>query len=226
MTTSYAFVALLDVLGYRAHLARDKQTGTTHFQTQLQKSLSVLSDLNENEIQYQAISDTIIFTTGQHENFNKLCDAIRFFFRKSIENKLFIRGGISFGQYFKSAHVTYSHALAKSYQLESQNAIYPRILVDANIVTMAQEDPRLTLSTDQLMHRNGTYFINPVLSSQEWEETYSALLNMYEHEKDSLREDERAFHKHVWIQNFLLNHPKKPDNAQPYIELFRCYPQS
>src|SRR5262245_35961504 len=64
MSKTYSLVALLDVLAYRNHLKADRSAGTEEFKAKLEKALSVLASINETELSYQAISDTIIIAAN------------------------------------------------------------------------------------------------------------------------------------------------------------------
>ena len=65
MAKTYSLVALLDVLGYRNHLKSDRSTGSEMFKLKLESALTVLASINETELSYQAISDTIIIAANQ-----------------------------------------------------------------------------------------------------------------------------------------------------------------
>jgi hypothetical protein len=57
-----------------------------------------------------------------------------------LDNRILIRGGISVGGHYENANIIFSDALVKSYKLESQNAIYPRILVDKELLSLIQKN--------------------------------------------------------------------------------------
>jgi len=50
----------------------------------------------------------------------------------------FLRGGISTGSYFADDNMIFSKGLVNAYQLESKKAIYPRVIIDKNIVVRIQ----------------------------------------------------------------------------------------
>ncbi len=213
---TYAYVALIDVLGFRTLLARDRNDGVLTFQTHLREALKILSNLNEVNFQYQAISDTIIIICGDKTKFIELAISVQKLIVSFLEQQLLIRGGIAYSQHFHSGQVTYSHALALSYELESRKAIYPRILVDDNIIKL-QEEIGVTIPNGILLEQNKTVFID-FIAGIGWQKAYDLARHVYLDQEGVMRGNEAAFSKHLWIQNLLLNHPNVPGNAVPYIE--------
>lgn len=213
--TTYAYVALLDVLGFKALLARDRQEGTMTFQTQLRDAMQVLTDLNEVIFQYQAISDTILIMCGDRSRFVELTVALQKLTASFFRHRLMIRGGVAYSQHFHSGKLTYSHALALAYELESKMAVYPRIVVDKNIIKL-QEEIKIEIPSGLLLEQNGTIFIDFVMGLG-WQEAYDLANQVYVDQRQSIEGDEMAFSKHLWLQNLLLHHPNAPEDAMAYI---------
>jgi len=55
-----------------------------------------------------------------------------------------VRGGISIGELFIDETMVWGEALLKAYDLESNAAIYPRILLDSNLLSHIESDEELT----------------------------------------------------------------------------------
>ena len=68
------------------------------------------------------------------DSFGIFINVIRLYQLILLDNNILIRGGISVGGHFENSNIIFSDALVKSYKLESQNAIYPRILVDKELI--------------------------------------------------------------------------------------------
>jgi hypothetical protein len=74
-----------------------------------------------------------------------------------------IRGGISMGDLFINPEKTtvFGPAFVRSYELESEQAIYPRIVVDRELVFEAKKENAWPLLRDLLLHgEDGTYFLD------------------------------------------------------------------
>lgn len=74
------------------------------------------------------------------ESYGVFINVIRLYQLILLENRILIRGGISIGGHFENANMIFSDALVKSYKLESQSAIYPRILVDKDLLNLIQKN--------------------------------------------------------------------------------------
>lgn len=202
---TYVYAALLDVLGYRSRLSEDRLSGTMRFKDSLGTALQALASLNEADFSYQAISDTIIITCAQRDALVEFLGHLKAIFVAFLNQGLFIRGGLSFAQHFKSGPITYSHAVARAYELESDAAVFPRVVIDHNIIEMFRESGDLgDISISDLVgHRNGTYYLH-VVDSGNWARLYEAAKAMYEREADSIRRNEHVFIKHAWFEDYLF----------------------
>ncbi|MDM4766155.1 hypothetical protein [Pelomonas sp. SE-A7] len=220
MAIPYTFVALLDVLGYKNKIASDRENGKEDFKEKLESSLSVLQSINEAEIAYQAISDTIIVSTHPSAPFIDLLRALSKVHRAFLKNGLFIRGGIAFAQHFKSGALTYSHALPVAYEMEQKQAIYPRIVIDKNIIAMMDRGGKLEAEIDAIRSErlickeNGVFFLN--VANENLEECYELAKAIYAAEHLMLDGNEHELAKHRWLQNFLL--AMSPNSMPAYME--------
>jgi len=221
---AHVYCAVLDVLGYRNLLEKDRKSGKREFKDLLQRALSILSNINQVQCQYEAISDTIFLVWPDRASLVDFLQWNKRLFVSFLENGLFLRGGITYSQHFRSGHVTYSFAIARSYELESQQAIYPRIVIDKNIIEMFQGgDDNLPgsdalLSSKLILRQNGTYFLN-VIDEENWPVLYKAASALYKESSAELAEQESAFAKHVWFENLLFQSRFCPEETDRYIPL-------
>ncbi|EER60728.1 conserved hypothetical protein [Acidovorax delafieldii 2AN] len=208
MAIPYTFVSLLDVLGYKNKINDDRHNGKEDFKQKLESALSVLNGINETEISYQAISDTIIVSTHPSTPFPDFLRTLVRVHRSFLKNGLFIRGGISFAPHFKSGSLTYSHALPIAYEIEQKQAIYPRIVIDKNIIEMMKLGEKLEaaiieINDEKLICKeNGIYFLNIVGESSA--ECYYLAKSIYNSEKSFLEGNEHELAKHRWLQNLIV----------------------
>ncbi|QBQ97272.1 hypothetical protein [Paraburkholderia pallida] len=209
MAKPYTLVALLDVLAYRNHLKADRSSGSEAFKVKLESALSVLSSINETEIAYQAISDTIIIAANPSTSISDFIGTIAEVQRAFLESGLLIRGGVAFEQHFKSGNLTYSHALAVAYELEQKQAIYPRVVVDKGVIEMLRSGSRFSEADIQrLQHecmicvQNGVYFINFAANHIDW--CYEKAKLIFEDEYLTLEGREAELAKHRWLQDYLV----------------------
>jgi hypothetical protein len=205
----YVYCAVLDVLGYRTRLEQDRTSGRADFKASLQQALSVLSEINDAQCRHEAISDTIFLTWPNQPTFVDFLQLNKRLFVSFLKHGLFLRGGITYSRHFRSGNVTYSFAIATAYELESKSAVHPRIVIDKNIVLMF-ENPGAALDyaglvgSSLIVEANGTYFLN-VIDQTNWTELYEAARNLFVHDAAQIAENEQAFAKHVWFENYLFH---------------------
>lgn len=217
--TAPTFVALLDVIGYRNKIDRDRQSGEEIFKRNLESSLAVFNAVNEAEFSYQAISDTLLIATPPTAPFIELLRILKSVHRSFLSNGLFLRGGVAFAPHFRAGNLTYSHALPVAYQLEQKQAIYPRIVIDSNIIEMFEPEAKLAaeaaaVSEEQLIcAQNGVYFVN--VAHEFVDEYYELARGVYEREREELRGREHELAKHRWLQDYVLH--MSAGRLEPYI---------
>ncbi len=209
MGKTYSLVALLDVVGYRNHLKSDRSTGSETFKLKLESALAVLASINETELSYQAISDTVIIAANQSTSISDFLSTIAAVQRAFLRSGLLIRGGIAYEQHFKSGNLTYSHALAVAYELEQKQAIYPRAVIDKGVIDMLatgnkySEDDILRLQNDSMICvQNGIYFVNFVAGHTD--ECFMTAKAIYEAESQDLEGKEIELAKHRWLQDYII----------------------
>lgn len=201
----YIYTALIDVLSYRQRLKQDINTGQLLFKTDLESALSAFDSINSALFGVQAISDTIIMTCNSHENFPEFLSILQNIFISFLDRGLYIRGGIAYSRHFQNGRVTYSHAIARAYELESEAAIYPRIVIDKNIVDMYRSGTGLPsiFGNHLLAMQNGVTFLN-IINNDNWSDIYSKASLAYTRDADSLVANESAFAKHQWFENYIF----------------------
>lgn len=208
MTKDFSYVALLDVLSYRSRLNDDIQKGNLNFKNDLQESLSIFDNINHTYINVRAISDTIILTCPDHDLVYDFLIFIKKVYIKFLEQNLFIRGGISYSKHFHNERITYSHALALAYELERSKAIYPRVILDENIIEMHKISNfgNKIFGKNLIAKQNNTYFLN-IIDEENIQKIHNLAANIYEIDKDKLYNNESAFSKHQWFENYIFTSP-------------------
>lgn len=222
MSIPYCYVALLDVLSYRSRLDQDIASGEFKFKEDLERALNVFDSINSVQFSVQAISDTIIITCGSHDNFSEFLNIIKKTFVSFLSRGLYVRGGISYSKHFQSGRITYSHAVARAYEIENTQAIYPRIVVDKNIIDMYKSGTGLPSIFDHglILCQNGTYFVN-ILDNDNWLSLYEHAKSVYIRDATQLQSNESAFAKHQWFENLLLTSNYADVSKPKYIEPIR-----
>lgn len=216
---TYIYTALIDVLAYKSRLEQDQKNGGLAFKDDLQGALSVFDKINGAVFGVQAISDTIIMTCNSHTNFIEFLGILKNVFIAFLSKGLFIRGGVAYSRHFESGRLTYSHAVSRAHELEEKNAIYPRIIIDENIVAMCKGTggmPSLE-GHSLLVKQNGVCFLN-IINDENWEEIYDLASVLYVRDSLTILKNEKAFYKHIWFENYLFAMKKTELEKDRYID--------
>lgn len=137
-------VLFLDVLGF-SRLIREGRMNL------IEDSLSVTFGKYQSRFNVTAFSDNIVVSVKLQQG-NDLLDLLHFscYLTWKLMNKgVLSRGGIAIGELHHKGSIIYGPALLEAYQLESQVAIYPRIVVAHDATEKARalggiEDPSET----------------------------------------------------------------------------------
>ncbi|HNB24004.1 MAG TPA: hypothetical protein PKZ32_16420 [Candidatus Melainabacteria bacterium] len=213
----HAYVAFLDILGYKELLAADVRAGTQNFKERMTRAFRTFESVNQSRYAYRAISDSIFISCSERPAAGELLCLLREVYVSFLTEGLLIRGGVSFGQHFQNQSITYSPVLTKAHSLESQVAEFPRIMVDSNILDMYPD-----LKKDNLVLRSGvSWFLNTVTAAT-FNKVWAAAEAACAASKSVIERNERVRIKHRWLQDFLLEIADsfKHDRPAPYLGVF------
>jgi hypothetical protein len=224
MEPVHLYAAFLDVLAYRDRLEQDRNSGNLDLRNNLTSALRVFENVNDSVYHVQAISDTVLVTCLQHENFLEFLELLRNVFVTFMEQMLFVRGAVAYSQHFQSNRLTYSHAVARAYELESEQAVYPRIVIDENIIRMYEVGENLPdlFNKGLLCKENNVYFLD-ILTADNWNQVFSQAALIYKNNIKSLMRNEKAFSKHLRFERYLLRSQYASQNASTYVDQVNSY---
>lgn len=135
------YIAYIDILGYEKQLqSADNQYS---FYKQIERAFKdamKIAGQHEfsgiREVNYRIFSDNIVLSIpiAKQNSFAAICQfswAIQCSF---IMNGFLVRGGISSGLFLQNNEFVFGKGLINAYKLESQNSIYPRIVIDRKLL--------------------------------------------------------------------------------------------
>ncbi|WP_298303965.1 hypothetical protein [Flavobacterium sp.] len=140
------------------------------------KMFSAIEEPTDMKLNYKLFSDNLYASFSYEEgNLQSFSDAFivaiifaRSYFSNMLDNKILIRGGISFGNDYYDDTMIFSMALVKAYTIESEKAIFPRIVIDNELIDLIKKDLLLPskmfltiLNNSILKDQEEIYFINP-----------------------------------------------------------------
>ena len=150
--TEPRIVCFIDILGFSEFVNHYDNDITSIFLQEIQESFALarvhlLENKNQynkeaiEHLEYQTFSDNVCISIPYFDNendflsnFNILSIYVRGLQMIMMSKGFFMRGGISIGSYYADNNIIFSKGLINAYKLESEKAIYPRILVDKVII--------------------------------------------------------------------------------------------
>lgn len=222
-------VCAIDILGFSQMIVDSSRDG---YGSKLLKEVSYLINKNKrciipnkySEGKIKIYTDNMIvgypINDDGEEELNEILDNVaEYQFNLSIEG-LFVRGGVSVGDFYINDDIVFGPALLDAHNTESQLACYPRIILDdktvkrlkkyINYYDVAPQESKILIDND------GQWFLNYLNTIFRY---YRECSNKYEFERIQLelllrhkekieemlekyKENIRVWDKYVWTANY------------------------
>lgn len=204
--------------------------------------------INPGKIDYTQFSDSIIISTPyiSPHSLHNLITSVSLLQARFLQEGILFRGGIAYGDMYHKENLCFGPAFIKAYTLESKIAIYPRVIIDNDIITgniipdnWTNEDK---LIFDGLKHSLGLGF-NPVVlmdKTTEGKDLYyvnfmlletfrkssKKIVSIFEEQKSHLNikddKQEKVYLKLDWltstINEFMKNFKKIDDENKEFFK--------
>lgn len=224
--TSEYIVAYLDLLGVTTRMKTDKEyqiisMNKLHnlYTSSIQLSKEIAIE-GYNEIQFKIFSDNIIITkriskdpTKRMLDIKCVLNYVSHFACLSVGDGVgwLVRGGITIGELFIDDIMVWGNALLKAYDLENNIAIYPRIVVDSEILHEINKDKALHEFIQQDF--DNIIFLNYL---SIWHFGGQMLMNGFNIMQDELsgKYTERVYQKFCWHMNYVNRELDKKNERQ------------
>lgn len=163
--------------------------------------------------------------------------------KKFLKNNLISRGGIAYGDvyYEKNKSLFFGPAINKAYELESKEAIYPRVLISLEVAKLyffrerdflyKESDPeaRVTfrkingsiIKIDQkkyMLHYLDSYELGH--NYLELEKMINNLLIYIEKQLKEYKNNEKILKKYNWLKEYIKKSKPKSDSGYNFKEVF------
>ncbi len=162
----YHIVAFVDILGFSNMVKSDcenKSDSIKYFEAlrEINRETQKIGDCNITQF-----SDSVIFSLPlSQDNYMKMIEILAEYQRKLLYHNIICRGAVAYGKHYKEDDFMFSQALIEAYQLESKDAIYPRIIISKNLLEYfkptIQDPPYL------VQEKDGFYFVDYLLAADK-----------------------------------------------------------
>jgi hypothetical protein len=222
-----SYCAFLDVLGFSARIRASYKNKTAdellrQFHAIFDKRINCLkSDVNESLLYFKSFSDNVLlahpsFSQDMESEFGFILWSISEYQFEMALQGFFIRGGLSVGNLFVDDNSVYGEALIDAYELESNVAVNPIVVLCDN--TMKLVDHHIGYYHGELapqirhvlVNSDGRYFINYlsecILETDDGEELNANSLRKHkeqiEHALSLYGEQPAVFAKFSWLSAY------------------------
>ncbi len=224
-----SFCAYMDILGFSDKILRNDLDFFNSYLDVLHEELKYLEDMHDlsgkNEFknfELKIFTDNFVFGHPWYDEYGEselgnifdVLSHIQFTFTKS---NIFIRGAVSLSDLFMDSNVVLGPGIIESYKLESEKAIYPRIILSEQVSSVVNKhigfyaDKQGSLQNEEyLIDFDGYYFINyllVLLRDRERNQEFvvkelslhkTVIVENLEATKDAFR----VFEKYAWVANY------------------------
>ncbi|MFQ1876252.1 hypothetical protein [Aeromonas veronii] len=220
----YVYFAYLDILGYKESLSRDKKLSALDFKDKLIEASNIFNTINTAQYHHREISDSI-FIHSSSANLIDFLSTIKSIFNHYLRCNLLLRGGISYGRHFENTSITYSLALTDAYLLESQHAVFPRILIQDSVIdavtnkaSNGDQAPLNALVSSKLVCKDGDFYILNTIDDHVWDMYYDTTRNIYIRDESIINSSTNLRYKYVWLHDYIFMNKPKGKRKKEFIE--------
>jgi hypothetical protein len=139
------FIAYFDILGFEKMVNQNNKKKDLLLLTMINECIAnskeVISLFNETgnkvDIKFKVFSDNFIFCT--EKDYISLLSMVSIIQSSFLLYNIFIRGSLSYGKMFFDEEFIYGKGLIEAYKIESEIAIFPRLIIDNTFITGASK---------------------------------------------------------------------------------------
>lgn len=217
LETQKSIVAFVDLLGTSQAIKNDEHDINLYSMNYiLQTAFDMCADdhICKAKVNVKAFSDNIVFSMELPEDaeeierrarVHNIIEICAYFQIAAFGRGISIRGGITAGDFFCNDIFVWGKGLLRAYNLENKVAIYPRIVIDANVLPLLPECDDAGHKHHVLTDFDGITFLDYLsfFTMPTRNEYIKRSLKDIEIIVRTLGDDERAIQKIRWIENYL-----------------------
>jgi hypothetical protein len=217
-------ITYLDILGFRRLVGQKTAGNISRILRIMKETVAPGKSLSEAfEFRVQHFSDLAVRVLTVEGKYGEVYSELLNLVHMQVEllfRDVLVRGALTFGEIEKSWGLLYGPGLIRAYELE-QAAIFPRILVDSQMLSQLKKNPMLRnqmhdVKTEmwfirKLIRRDsdGYYFVDYLRAiSSEFDHPVQ-YINFLKHHKQliitglqTFKSDKRTFEKYKWLKRY------------------------
>lgn len=120
----------------------------------------------------------------------------------------FVRGGVSIGKMFHKSNMFFGPAFLESYELESEIAIYPRVILSNDVANSVNNIPYIKIAEDGLSYIDWIDFMKKAIEKKEFKtpsdlDYVSHIQELIEQNIDKNKHNLKIVSKYAWLKNHI-----------------------
>lgn len=202
LNSSNYVVAYLDVLGATRYMEADSEQFLNNLNAIYEKALDDIAFTNvvtKKNIDIKIFSDNILIAVRTSQNdinraakIEKIVELVGNIYCNALDYGYLIRGGITAGKFYKNNIFVFGKALVEAVKLEEKIAIYPRVVVQEELIHSIPQ--YIMLDNDGEWYLN-SFFINGFGCYAKYKTKIQGLLKEYYN-------DRKAKQKLMWLVSY------------------------
>ncbi|HHE4876659.1 hypothetical protein [Morganella morganii] len=155
------FVAFIDILGFKNIVEKERLSGYEGEQLNKLFDCHVECEkiFKEHGLDIVQFSDSIVISKAyDKESFHEFVFSVSEYQKLLLRKGFLCRGGIAVNKHYSLSSFLFSPALIDAYKVESEKAIYPRVVVSEDVINLVF--PEKEYPKNLCKEYDGLFFIN------------------------------------------------------------------
>lgn len=143
MEMSIHYVAFIDILGFKSIVEKERESGYKgEFLNRLYRCHKACGDIfNGSGMKLIQFSDSIVISQSYtRDGFVDFASAVSQYQLFLLDEGILCRGGIAVNKHYSESGFIFSPALIDAYKVESEKAVYPRIVLSEDLADLIFAD--------------------------------------------------------------------------------------
>ena len=198
------FVAYIDILGARKFMEQENDNFLNDLNSiynDAMRDVKYTNVVNQKDIYIKIFSDNILIAVSTVKNdinrqakLEKIINLAGNFYNNILRHGYLARGAITEGKFYKDENniFVYGKALTDAVNMEEENAIYPRIIVEKGIRDIL---PQYFLESNEYFYTLNTFLFLGLFNASVFKPILKNLLKKY-------KSDKKITQKIMWMVNY------------------------
>ena len=204
------FVAYLDILGASKYMQDNSEQFLNDLNAIYENAMNDViftNVLSKKDIAIKIFSDNILIAvkttkqdTDRQSKLVKIINLVGNLYCNALRLGYLVRGSITEGKFYRNKTFVYGKALVEAVKLEEKIAIYPRVIIQDNLVSLIPQ--YIAQDSDR------KYYLNCFIFTKTFDNTIFKLRILNQLTKCS--NNEEAMQKIMWLATYFNNFQQSP----------------